>query len=56
VVHGGHVVGHEWRKAARGSHSFTWTPASPGKYVLTIEAVDQNKNHTSPSFDINVSG
>jgi hypothetical protein len=51
---GGRVVLRERRKVASGAHSFTWTPRSPGSYVLTIEAVDQRKNTTSPSFTINV--
>ncbi|MEA2421292.1 MAG: hypothetical protein QOF55_391 [Thermoleophilaceae bacterium] len=51
---GGKVVFRERRKVARGAHSFTWTPAAPGSYTLTLEAVDQNKNATSPSFPINV--
>jgi hypothetical protein len=51
---GGKVVFRERRKVARGAHSFTWTPSAPGSYTLTLEAVDQNKNATSPSFPINV--
>jgi hypothetical protein len=50
----GRVVFRDRRKVARGSHSITWTPRSPGSYVLTIEAVDHNKNRTSPSFTITV--
>jgi hypothetical protein len=44
----------ERRKVARGAHSFTWTPGAAGRYVLTLEAVDQRKNTTSPSFKITV--
>jgi hypothetical protein len=40
------------RKVARGSHSLVWTPTSTGGYTLTIGAVDQNKNATSPDFTI----
>ena len=52
----GNVVFRDRRKVARGEHRFLWTPATPGAYVLTLEAVDQNKNVTSPSFTINVTG
>jgi hypothetical protein len=48
----GAVVFRDRRKVARGSHSLKWTPAAPGTYALTLEAVDQNKNATSPTFVI----
>jgi hypothetical protein len=50
----GKVVFRDRKKVARGEHRFLWTPAAPGAYVLTLEAVDQNKNATSPSFTISV--
>jgi hypothetical protein len=50
----GSVVFRERRKVARGKHSFRWTPDAPGTYELTLEAVDQNKNATSPSFTLQV--
>jgi D-glucuronyl C5-epimerase C-terminus len=50
----GQLVFRDRRKVARGEHRFKWTPAAPGSYVLTLEAVDQNKNATSPSFTVTV--
>jgi hypothetical protein len=50
----GKLVFRQRAKVARGTHRFKWTPASPGQYVLTLDAVDQNKNETSPDFTINV--
>jgi hypothetical protein len=50
----GNLVFRDRKKVARGEHRFLWTPSAPGAYVLTIEAVDQNKNATSPSFTLNV--
>jgi hypothetical protein len=50
----GKVVFRDRKKVAHGEHRFLWTPSAPGAYVLTLEAVDQNKNATSPSFTINV--
>src|SRR3954471_6567649 len=50
----GNVVFRDRKKVARGEHRFLWTPSAPGAYVLTLEAVDQNKNATSPSFTITV--
>jgi hypothetical protein len=40
------------RKVAKGAHTLTWTPDTAGTYTLTIEAVDQNQNTTSPDFTI----
>jgi hypothetical protein len=54
VDESGKLVFRERRKVARGAHSFTWTPGAAGRYVLTLEAVDQRKNTTSPSFKITV--
>src|SRR3954468_21176083 len=51
---GGKLVFRDRKKVARGEHRFLWTPSAPGAYVLTLEAVDQNKNATSPSFTITV--
>jgi hypothetical protein len=48
----GTIVFRDRRKVARGAHSLKWTPAARGKYTLTIQAVDQNKNTTSPDFKI----
>jgi hypothetical protein len=48
----GAVVFRDRRKVARGAHSLKWTPEAPGTYALTLEAVDQNKNATSPTFVI----
>jgi hypothetical protein len=50
----GKVVFRDRKKVARGEHRFLWTPESAGPYVLTLEAVDQNKNATSPSFTLTV--
>src|SRR3954464_12440156 len=50
----GKLVFRDRKKVARGEHRFLWTPDAPGAYVLTLEAVDQNKNATSPSFTITV--
>jgi D-glucuronyl C5-epimerase C-terminus len=50
----GNLVFRDRKKVARGSHRFLWTPSTPGAYVLTLEAVDQNKNATSPSFTIDI--
>jgi hypothetical protein len=50
----GNLVFRGRKKVAKGEHRFLWTPEAPGGYVLTIEAVDQNKNATSPSFTLNV--
>ena len=50
----GNLVFRDRKKVARGDHRFLWTPSDPGSYVLTLEAVDQNKNATSPSFTLNV--
>jgi hypothetical protein len=50
----GNVVFRDRKKVARGEHRFLWTPEAPGPYVLTLEAVDQNKNATSPSFTLTV--
>lgn len=50
----GAVVFRDRRKVARGTHAAEWTPEAPGSYVLTIEAVDQNKNATSPSWTLTV--
>src|SRR3954451_14923299 len=52
----GKLVFRDRKKVARGKHRFLWTPGAPGAYVLTLEAVDQNKNATSPSFTITVTG
>jgi hypothetical protein len=52
----GNLVFRDRKKVARGEHRFLWTPEAPGAYVLTLEAVDQNKNATSPSFTITVNG
>jgi hypothetical protein len=52
----GNLVFRDRKKVARGEHRFLWTPAAPGPYVLTLEAVDQNQNATSPSFTIAVNG
>lgn len=49
---GGKVVFRDRRKVARGSHSAEWTPEAAGSYTATFEAVDQNKNATSPDFPI----
>lgn len=48
----GAVVFRDRRKVARGAHTLLWTPEAAGKYTLTIEAVDQNQNATSPDFTI----
>jgi hypothetical protein len=48
----GAVVFRDRRKVARGAHTLTWTPDAAGTYTLTIEAVDQNQNTTSPDFTI----
>jgi hypothetical protein len=48
----GVVVFRDRRKVARGAHALTWTPDTAGTYTLTIEAVDQNGNTTSPDFTI----
>jgi hypothetical protein len=50
----GKVVFSDKKKVAHGKHRFLWTPQAPGGYVLTLKAVDQNKNATSPSFTITV--
>jgi hypothetical protein len=50
----GALVFRERRKVRRGKHSFRWTPSAPGSYELTLGAVDQNKNATSPSFTLQV--
>jgi hypothetical protein len=50
----GNLVFRDRKKVARGEHRFLWKPKDPGSYVLTLEAVDQNKNATSPSFTLNV--
>ena len=50
----GNVVFRDRKKVAKGEHRFLWTPEVPGAYVLTLEAVDQNKNATSPSFTLTV--
>src|SRR4051794_19447265 len=50
----GKLVFRDRKKVARGEHRFLWTPDAPGAYVLTLEAVDQNKNATSPSFTLDV--
>jgi hypothetical protein len=50
----GAVVFRDRRRVARGAHALAWTPAAAGTYTLTIEAVDQNKNVTSPDFTIMV--
>jgi hypothetical protein len=52
----GNVVFRDRKKVASGEHRFLWTPSAPGAYVLTLEAVDQNKNATSPSFTITING
>jgi hypothetical protein len=52
----GNVVFRERKKVARGEHRFLWTPEAAGPYVLTLGAVDQNKNATSPSFTITING
>ena len=49
---GGAVVFRDRHKVARGSHSASWTPEAAGSYTVTIEAVDQNKNATSPDFPL----
>ncbi|MEA2458455.1 MAG: hypothetical protein QOC95_1427 [Thermoleophilaceae bacterium] len=48
----GTVVFRDRRKVARGTHSVKWTPDAAGTYTLTIGAVDQNKNATSPDFPL----
>ncbi len=48
----GQVVFRDRRKVARGKHTAKWTPSAPGSYTLTIGAVDQNKNATSPDFPL----
>jgi hypothetical protein len=48
----GNLVFRDRKKVARGEHRFLWTPEAAGTYVLTLEAVDQNKNATSPSFTL----
>jgi hypothetical protein len=48
----GNSVFRDRRKVAQGEHTVTWTPAAPGTYKLTIGAVDQNGNATSPDFTI----
>jgi hypothetical protein len=50
----GNLVFRDRKKVAKGEHRFLWTPEAPGAYVLTLEAVDQNKNATSPSFTLSV--
>ena len=50
----GKLVFRKRAKVGRGTHGFKWTPGAPGQYLLTLEAVDQNKNATSPDFTINV--
>jgi hypothetical protein len=50
----GRVVFRQRAKVARGAHRFKWTPAAAGGYVLTLEAVDQNQNTTSPDFTLDV--
>jgi hypothetical protein len=52
----GNLVFRDRKKVARGEHRFLWTPSAAGAYVLTLEAVDQNKNATSPSFTLTVTG
>jgi len=50
----GRLVFRDRAKVARGTHRFRWTPKSAGGYVLTLEAVDQNQNATSPDFTLDV--
>jgi hypothetical protein len=50
----GKLVFRQRAKVAHGTHTFKWTPSTPGEYVLTLDAVDQNQNETSPDFTINV--
>jgi hypothetical protein len=49
---GGAVVFRDRHKVAHGSHSVEWTPEAAGSYTVTFEAVDQNKNATSPDFPV----
>jgi hypothetical protein len=51
---GGKLVFRDRRKVRRGSHAVSWTPEAAGAYTVTIGAVDQNKNSTSPDFPVTV--